>query len=147
MPMGKGFGCDPAELPQASHWPDVIAEIEGETPTADVRCQRTLAHSLNGVWALLAEHPRVELAFWALAVAARLDVVNGFTSGDLALRVHVSEADFSKTVNHYCDLLKLPRPPALKSAAARAAYSRAQKADHWRDRNGRDYVLRKPARS
>jgi len=116
----------------------MAAELDG----VEVSPLAGIAMALNSAWALVAEHPRVDVGFWALAVAAKMDVVNGRSSRQFAETLGVTEADFSKTVNRYCDLLALPRPPSLKSQRAREQYSRVQRENHWRDRSGLDYVLR-----
>jgi hypothetical protein len=136
----SGSRCDPADLPQASYTPDIIGELDGEPSERDARLDS--ATGIRMAFALIAEHPRVDVGFWAYCVAHKLDVVAGRTCGEIALRLGVTEADFSKTVNYYCDLLDLPRPPSLKSQAARVAYSKVQRDNHWRDRTGADFVAR-----
>ena len=136
----SGQGCDPAELPQASYTPDIIGELDGEPAARDARLDS--ASGVRMAFSLIAEHPRVDVGFWAYCVAHKLELVGRRTNGQIAAMLQVTEADFSKTVNYYCDLLDLPRPPSLKSQAARAAYSRVQRDNHWRDRTGLDFVSR-----
>jgi hypothetical protein len=95
------------------------------------------------LWALMAEQSNKAMEYWAISLAFGMAVTQGQTHAELAAECGETESNFSKRVNYYCDLFQLPRPRSCKSQEARGTYSRVQRADHWRDRTGLDYVRRK----
>jgi hypothetical protein len=157
---------DPAESVAASYCPDMAALLD--TPRDELyeaikafkpspqlldrilvwheqqgNTSRDHSHVLNVALSLILERDRADIAAWALAFAAHLSSVSNLRAGEIADRLGITESAFSKVVNEFCDLLKLPRPPALKGEAARVAYSQAQTRNHFRFRTGRDFVNRR----
>ena len=159
---------DPADRPAASYRPDLAQQLDTprdhlaealhqHEPTDELLdavlawhsqrehddLQAQLGKLLGKLLPLLIERDRIDVAVWALAYAGHLTYTSGQTASEIATRLRITESDFSKTVNEFCDMLCLPRPPALKSAAARESYSKAQKENHWRGRTGLDFIRRR----
>jgi len=50
----------------------------------------------------------------------------------MALNIGCSPASISQAANRWCDFLGGPRPPGMKSTAARASYRACRTKRHWR---------------
>jgi hypothetical protein len=85
------------------------------------------------------------MAAFVLDVVFQAHQSPGNSHQEKAMLAGTTDSNFSKLVNYYYDLFKpmgVRRPPACKSDAARAAYSRVQRKHHWRELTGMDMAMR-----
>lgn len=101
----------------------------------DAEADRRKSLQLSRIVGGLVRAGNVKVRTHCLAIAAQLDELNNLGYRNLTQagsQLGTSKANMSKGVNEWCDLLDLPRPPMLKSQAARESYSVHRKNHHWR---------------
>jgi len=101
----------------------------------DQEAEKRRALTLNRIVGGLLRPGNPVVRTHCLAIAAQLDELNNLGYRSLTQagqKLNTGKANMSKGVNEWCDLLALPRPPMLKSQAARERYSADKKTNHWR---------------
>jgi hypothetical protein len=152
-----GPRCDAAEMPEASHTPDMAALCDNpvealyreatesyssgglpgfsswldEATREMARVQAT--ETLGRVLPILVRPGNVRLRVYGLMFAINSDALNGVTTQTAAAReMGVTRAAVSKQVQWWIDFLGFRRNAHTKSAQAVEAYRTVQRERHWR---------------